>query len=99
MKYDIEVRQIIPYAGEGYAKASLMLRIGPLMVRGAKIFEKENNRWLSMPSRRTKTGRWIEIVHFEDKQEKADIENAVLSQYDLFVNQHKDEIERLRTAG
>ena len=38
-KFDFEIRQIIPYAGEGYTKATVMFRLGPLMVRGAMIFE------------------------------------------------------------
>ncbi len=90
-KFDFEIRHIIPYAGEGYTKATVMFRLGPLMVRGAKIFEKDGSRWLSMPSRRTKNGRWLDIVQFVDKQNKLDLQDLVFAKYDLMLASTEEE--------
>ncbi|MBQ7501838.1 septation protein SpoVG family protein [bacterium] len=88
MQYDIEIRQItIPADTEGYTKANVMLRIGPLMIKGAKIFEKDKERWLSMPARRMKNGSWIDIVYFTDREDRKEIEELVLRQYDLMAQQ------------
>lgn len=88
MQYDIEIRQIaISAESEGYTKASVMLRIGPLMIKGAKIFEKDKERWLSMPARKMKNGNWIDIVYFTDRQDRKEIEELVLKQYELMAQQ------------
>ncbi|MGM9991630.1 MAG: hypothetical protein ACI376_02100 [Candidatus Bruticola sp.] len=92
MKFDTEIRQIIPLCSDTCAKATVMFRLGPLMVKGAKIFEKNNSRWLSMPAKRTKNGRWLEALQFTDKQDKLDLQDAVLAQYDLILAQQEEEL-------
>ncbi|MBQ7529620.1 septation protein SpoVG family protein [bacterium] len=89
--YDVEVCQLVPFYGEGYTKATLSLRLGPVIVRGAKIFEKEDKRWLSMPARKIRNGNWLDIVTFSDRQEKNKIENIVLEQYDNILNKLSQE--------
>lgn len=88
--FDVEIRQVVPFTGEGCTKATVMFRVGPLMIRCAKIFEKDGQRWLSMPARRVKNGRWFEVAAFASKQAKTDIQNAVLAQYEIIEQQTSD---------
>ena len=92
MKFDIEIRQIIPLRTDNCTGASVMFRLGPLMIRGAKIFEKNGDRWLSMPAKRTKHGRWLEVIHFTDKQDKLDLQDVILTQYDLIMAKQEEEL-------
>ncbi len=92
MKFDTEIRQIIPIRTDNCTRASVMFRLGPLMIRGAKIFEKNGDRWLSMPTKRTKNGRWIEIIHFTDKQDKLDLQDVILTQYDIIMAKQEEEM-------
>ena len=92
MKFDVEIRQILPIRADNCTRASVMFRLGPLMIRGAKIFEKNGDHWLSMPSKRIKSGRWMEVIHFTDKQDKLDLQDAVLAQYDIIMAKQEEEL-------
>lgn len=91
--YEVEIRQIVPFQSEGCARANIIFRIGPLMVRGAKIFEKGEERWLSMPARRTKNGRWMDVIQFVSPQDKERLQRAVLDQYDQVLKNRLNLLE------
>jgi DNA-binding cell septation regulator SpoVG len=58
-----------------------------LAIHGAAIHEKENRRWLSLPSREyIKNGErtWIPVVEFASRESRDRISNAVLSAFDEF---------------
>ena len=63
---DVEIRRVTLFSGDGFGRAGVTFRMGPVLVRGAKIFEKEGNRWLSMPGRKNGNGEWIDTVFIED---------------------------------
>lgn len=89
--YEIEIRQIIPFNEEGCTKAAVTFRIGPMVVRGAKIFEKADQRWLAMPGRKTVNGSWVDTVYFPNKNDKQELEKLVLSQYDHLLSSVQEE--------
>ena len=63
-----------------------LLDIG-LEIKGCAIHERENRRWLSLPSREyVKNGErtWIPVVEFSSREARDRITNAVLAAFDEF---------------
>ena len=83
MLNDVEIRQIVNFTGTGAGKASVTFRVGPVLVRGARIMEKEDGtRWLSMPSRKMANGNWFNLVSFSSRDDKQQLEDLALRAYD-----------------
>ncbi len=82
MSYDVEIRQAASFPSEKCSQTVITFRMGPVVIRGAKVFEKDGHRWLSMPARKTSSGAWIDTVYIPDKDEKAEIEKAVFEALD-----------------
>lgn len=81
MSSEIEIRSITKVATEGFLKALVTLRIGPMIVRGARIMEKEGRRWLSMPSRKTRQGNWLHLAFIPDPALQEQVEKVALAKY------------------
>ncbi|MBQ7529619.1 septation protein SpoVG family protein [bacterium] len=81
MLEDFEIRKITFY-NDGYALANVNFRLGPIVIRGAKVFSKGKKRWLSMPGRMDDSGQWNDLVYFPDDNIRKKIEIAVLQEID-----------------
>ncbi len=90
---DIEIRQIVKFTGEGCGKASVSLRVGPLVIHGARIMEKDGQRWLSMPSRKLPNGTWLDLVYLQSPELKAEAERLALQAFDALPSL-EDEIAK-----
>lgn len=82
MQEDIEIRQIVKFSGEGYGKASVTFRVGPIVVHGARIMEKNGKRWLSYPSRPGGEGKWFHVVACESQELTRELERLAFEAYD-----------------
>ena len=82
MSNDIEIRQIVKFSGEGYSKAAVTFRVGPLVIHGARLMEKEGTRWLSMPSRKLSNGNWLDFIELSSKELKNTLEKLALEAYE-----------------
>lgn len=81
MLQDLEIQHITVYSGDSASKASVSFRVGPIIIRGATIFEKNGARWLSMPGRKTVKGDWLDIAYFANREDKAQVQDAVLQRF------------------
>lgn len=100
MNYDVEVRRITLFSrGEGFGRAAVTFRVGPVLVRGAKVFEKEGKRWLAMPGRKDNRGDWIDSVSIEDRDARGSLERLVLQEYERVLNTPEEELERVPSAS
>lgn len=79
---DIEIRQIVKFSGEGYGKASVTFRVGPLVIHGARLMEKNGRRWLAYPSRPSGDGKWFHVVVSESPELTKEIERLAMEAYD-----------------
>ncbi|MBQ7567956.1 hypothetical protein IJT17_04045 [bacterium] len=82
MSEDYEIRQIIKFSGDGPGKASVSLRVGPLVIHGARIMDKDGHRWLAWPSRPSSDGKWFHLISCESKELMQELEQAALEAYD-----------------
>lgn len=89
---DFEIKNVTFYSS-GYALASVNFRLGPIVVRGAKVFKKGSKRWLSMPGRMDDSGQWNDLVYFIDIGIKDQIERAVLQEIDRLNKRSQGEKE------
>jgi DNA-binding cell septation regulator SpoVG len=96
---DVEIRRVTLFSGDGFGRAGVTFRMGPVLVRGAKIFEKEGNRWLSMPGRKNGNGEWIDTVFIEDREARDRLEHMVLREYDRQMNAPQEEFEDARAMN
>ncbi|MGM9999249.1 MAG: septation protein SpoVG family protein [Candidatus Bruticola sp.] len=80
MLQDFTVRNITKYES-GFALAGVVFQLGPVIIRGAKIFEKNGQRWLGMPGRISDNGDWGDFVYFLDQDLKSLVERAVIEKY------------------
>ncbi len=85
MQEDIEIRQIVKFSGEGCGKASVTFRVGPLVIHGSRIMEKNGRRWLAYPSRPGGEGRWFHIISCESPELTREIERLAFEAYDASV--------------
>ena len=85
MQDDIEIRQIVKFSGEGYGKASVTFRVGPLVIHGSRIMEKNGRRWLAYPSRPGGEGKWFHVISCESPEMAKHIERLALEAYDNTV--------------
>jgi len=93
MQYDVEVRKVTIFSGEGFGRAAANIRLGPVLVRGAKVFEKDGRRWLSMPGRKGSNGEWIDTVYLEDRDLRDHVEKQVLREYERQMNTPQEELQ------
>ncbi len=56
------------------------------IVRGLKIIEGAQGHFVAMPSRKTKTGKIVDMVHPIQNETRILIENAVLDEYEAELN-------------
>lgn len=89
---DLKVLKITRYQN-GTALAGVNFSLGPVVVRGAKIFAKDGKRWLSMPGRIDQNGEWGDLVYFLDKNVRSLVESAVLQEFDASVAQFQQPAE------
>lgn len=80
---DLKVLKITRFQN-GTALAGVNFSLGPVVVRGAKIFAKDGRRWLSMPGRIDQNGEWGDLVYFLDKNSRALAESAILREFDAY---------------
>lgn len=99
MSEDIEIRRLSLFSGDGFGRAGVTFRMGPILVRGAKVFEKDGNRWLSMPGRKNGNGEWIDTVFIEDREARARVERMVLREYDRQMNAPPEECEPVQVSN
>ena len=79
---EIDVVDIRKVVGEGKLKAFADLKLGGcVVVKGFRVMEGKNGIFVSMPSKTSKDGRWVDIVE-PDASVKREIENVVLESYD-----------------
>lgn len=93
---NVEILKLTLFSGDGYGRAAVTFRLGSVVVRGAKVFEKEGKRWLSMPGRRNSKNEWIDFVELEDRESRGALERMVLQEYDRHVNLPEEQVEDLR---
>ena len=99
MQYDVEVRRITLFSGgDGFGRAAVTFRFGPMLVRGAKVFEKEGKRWLAMPGRKDSRGDWVDSVSIEDRDARGCLEKMVLREYERVLNTPEEELEPVPSA-
>ncbi|MCR4784882.1 MAG: SpoVG family protein [bacterium] len=77
---DFTIKSITKYES-GFALAGVNFQLGPVIVRGAKVFEKDGRYWLGMPGRMSETGEWGDLVYFLDRDIKDAVERAVIEAY------------------
>ena len=82
MQEDIEIRQIVKFSGDGCGKASVTLRVGPIVIHGARIMEKNGRRWLAYPSRPGGDGKWFHVVGCESQELTRELERLAFEAYD-----------------
>ncbi|GEM_PF-2993963 len=80
MLEDFAIKSITKY-DSGFALAGVVFQFGPVVVRGAKIFEKNGQRWLGMPGRISDSGEWGDFAYFLDKEMKILVEKAIIDKY------------------
>ena len=96
MQHEVEIRKVTLFSGDGFGRASVSFRLGPVVVRGAKVFEKEGNRWLSMPGRKGGKGDWVDWVYIEDRETRDHLERLVLHEYERVMTAPPPEFEEAR---
>lgn len=62
-------------------KASATIVVGDsIMIHGIRVIQGENGLFLSMPSRKDKTGKFVDIVHPVSVEMRDAILNAILEE-------------------
>ncbi len=85
---DAEIRQVVKFNGPGCSKAAVTFRVGPIIVRGARLMEKDGKCWLAMPSRKMSNGNWLNLVSFCTADIKEKLMQMVLQ---VFQNEGQGE--------
>lgn len=80
------VKRIIKYA-QGPTLASINFQLGPVVIRGAHLFEHKGKRWLGMPGRLSEADEWGDLVYFLDRELKAVVEEKVIAAYQAEIDQ------------
>lgn len=55
-------------------------------IKGFKVIEGENGYFVGMPSERTKSGKYIDIVQISDPMLKEMVESLVMDAYEAKLN-------------
>ena len=82
MLKDVEIRNIVKIAAEGCCKATITFRVGPIIVRGSRLMEKDGQRWLALPSRKMKNGNWANVVTISSLEDKKQLEKLACQAYE-----------------
>lgn len=90
MSFDVEIRSLTAQAQGEYSRAKFDLRVGPLIIREARIMEKNGERWIALPAKRTSNGRWYPQVVFADQANRQEIEQLALAEYERVMQQPLD---------
>jgi len=84
---DIDAIRLVNF---GKIKAKVDVRTSEgFVIRGFKVVEGENGLFVGMPSEKTKTGRYIDLVSVRDKNLREMLEQLVLDAY----------LKKSKTAG
>jgi stage V sporulation protein G len=66
----------------GKIKASVDIRtMEGFIIKGFKVVEGDNGLFVGMPSERTRTGKYIDLVRIEDPSLKEMLETLVIDEY------------------
>lgn len=66
----------------GKIRATLDIRTTEgFIIRGFKVVEGENGLFVGMPSERTRTGKYLDLVRVEDPTLKEMLESLILDEY------------------
>lgn len=66
----------------GKIRASLDIRTTEgFIIRGFKVVEGEKGLFVGMPSERTRTGKYLDLVRIEDPTLKEMLESLILDEY------------------
>lgn len=80
---ECDVVSIRRFEGDGNLKAFIDIRVGgALIIRGCTVFDGKNGRFVSMPRRLGKDGRWTDVVVTSDDDIKTHYEKEILKAYD-----------------
>lgn len=77
---EVRVRRVSDGEGKVRARCSVVLD-GEFVVHGVKLVEGENGLFVSMPSRRTSQGRYVEVAHPLTAEMREKIRAAVERSY------------------
>ena len=87
----LTVLRIIRFEGGGAVKAYCDLAIGDLFtVRGLRVVEGKNGRFVSMPRQMGKNKKWYDMVELS-KELKSEVDRIVLDAYDSGVGAEAEE--------
>ena len=68
----------------GKIRASIDIRTSEgFIIKGFKVIEGDNGLFVGMPSERTRTGKYIDLVRIEDSNLKEMLTTLVLDYYQL----------------
>ena len=88
---DIRIRKIYE---DARLKALVSVTIdGDLAVHDIKVIEGPERLFVAMPSRKDETGIYRDIIHPIDPETRDEVENAIISAYERYV-----EIEKIMNA-
>ncbi len=77
---DVRIRLV---RKEGILRAIASITIDDcFVVHDIKIFERDGERFIGMPSRRTSDGEYKDIAHPINTETRARLQEAILSRYD-----------------
>ena len=86
-------------AGEPKLKAFVSLVFdGCFMINDVKVIDGRNGLFVSMPSRRKKSGQFKDVAHPLNQATRDWIETAVLDEYRRIADEKADEAESLTPA-
>ena len=78
---EIRVRKI---EGEGKLKAYVTLTFDDcFVVHNVKIIEGKSGVFIAMPSRKTRTGEFKDVVHPINPEFRAELQKSILDKYDM----------------
>jgi stage V sporulation protein G len=78
---DIKVRKV---AGEGKLKAYVTITFDDcFVIHNVKIIEGKSGMFIAMPSRKTRTGEYKDVVHPIHPEFRAELQKQILDKYDM----------------
>jgi stage V sporulation protein G len=87
----LTVLRVVRFDGEGAVKAYCDLAIGDLLIiRGVRLVDGKNGRFVSMPRQMGKNKKWYDMVELA-KDLKGEVDRVVLEAYDSGMGAEAEE--------
>lgn len=86
---DVRIREVRNTDGKLRAVASITID-GCFVVHDIKIFERDGEFFIAMPSRKTSDGSFKDIAHPLNSETRELLQNVILEKYAEFRNQPRD---------